>query len=224
MVADIKGGMSLDLSHDSEVKQVLKASYDQQARQRNGETMQSWKIDELSGFLERLEKSGGSSKRVLDLGSGPGHQADYLREHGCEVVCIDLSEEMVAICREKGLEAYVKDFFALDLQPASFDAVWSMNTLLHVPKDNLLEVLRNVESVLQPDGIFYLGLYGGYESEGIWKNDSYRPQRFFAFYEDAHIQQKVGEVFDIERFNVLQMPDMQPDYQSIIAKRKQLNP
>lgn len=47
---------------------------------------------------------------------------------------------------------------------------------------------------------------------------------FFAFYEDAHIQQKVGEVFDVERFNVLQMPDMQPNYQSIIAKRKQLNP
>lgn len=214
----------MDSSNDSGVKQVLKASYDQQARQRNGETMQSWKLDELSGFLARLEKGGGS-KRVLDLGSGPGHQADYLREHGCEVVCIDLSEEMVAICREKGLEAYAMDFFALDLQPASFDAVWSMNTLLHVPKDNLLEVLRNVESVLKPDGFFYLGLYGGYESEGIWENDSYRPQRFFAFYEDAHIQKKVSEVFDIERFNVLQMPEMQPDYQSIIAKKlKHLNP
>lgn len=92
--------MSLDSSSDSGVKQVLKASYDQQARQRNGEKMQSWKIDELNGFLARLEKGGGS-KRVLDLGSGPGHQADYLREHGCEVMCIDLSEEMVAICREK---------------------------------------------------------------------------------------------------------------------------
>ncbi|MZQ87200.1 methyltransferase domain-containing protein [Paenibacillus sp. 5J-6] len=214
----------MDSSIESGVKQVLRASYDQQARQRNGETMQSWKIDELSGFLVRLEKSGGNSKRVLDLGSGPGHQAEYLREHGCEVVCIDLSEEMVAICREKRLEAHVMDFFDLDLQPASFDAVWSMNTLLHVPKDNLQDVLRKVERVLKPGGFFYLGLYGGYESEGIWENDSYRPQRFFAFYEDAHIQQKVGEVFDVERFNVLQMPDMQPNYQSIIAKRKEKNP
>ncbi|MDU0200353.1 MULTISPECIES: class I SAM-dependent methyltransferase [Paenibacillus] len=214
----------MDSSNDSGVKQVLKASYDQQARQRDGETMQQWKIDELNDFLARLDKAGGSSKRVLDLGSGPGHQADYLREHGCEVVCIDLSEEMVAICREKGLEAYVMDFFALDLQPASFDAVWSMNTLLHVPKDNLLQVLRNVERVLKPDGFFYLGLYGGYESEGIWENDSYRPQRFFAFYEDEHIQKKVREVFALERFHVLQMPEMQPNYQSIIAKRRQLNP
>lgn len=47
----------------------------------------------------------------------------------------------------------------------------------------------------------------------------------FCFYEDAHIQKKVSEVFDIERFNVLQMPEMQPDYQSIIAKKlKRLNP
>ncbi|NHW34493.1 class I SAM-dependent methyltransferase [Paenibacillus aceris] len=215
--------MSLDSPNDSQVKQVLKASYDQQARLRNGETMQSWKIDELNLFLARLNRSSqenGSGKRVLDLGSGPGHQADYLRAQGCDVVCIDLSDEMVAICREKGLEAFVMDFFALDLQPASFDAVWSMNTLLHVPKSNLKQVLKNIKRVLKPDGFFYLGLYGGYESEGIWENDSYRPQRFFAFYEDEHIQQRVCSVFDIEHFNVIPMGDMQPHFQSIIARSK----
>ncbi|NOV03015.1 class I SAM-dependent methyltransferase [Paenibacillus planticolens] len=217
----------MESRNDSEVKQVLKTSYDQQARLRNGETMQSWKIDELDRFIAKLNRqapAGGGGKRVLDLGSGPGHQADYLREHGCDVVCIDLSDEMVAICREKGLEAFAMDFFALDLPPASFDAVWSMNTLLHVPKCSLKQVLENIERVLKPEGFFYLGLYGGYESEGIWENDSYRPQRFFAFYEDAQIQERVGEVFDIEHFNVLPLADMQPHYQSIIASRKQLNP
>ncbi|MDD9267996.1 class I SAM-dependent methyltransferase [Paenibacillus sp. GCM10023248] len=209
------------MSDDIEMKQVLRTSYDQQARQRNGESMQGWKIEELDRFLTRL---GGSGKTVLDLGSGPGHQAEYLREHGCEVICIDLSEEMVGICREKGFEAHAMDFYDLHLSPASFDAVWSMNTLLHVPKSSLVQVLQNVERVLKPDGIFYMGLYGGYESEGIWENDSYRPQRFFAFYEDERIQKKVGEVFEVEHFAVLPMADMQPDYQAIIARKKQLNP
>lgn len=69
-----------------------------------------------------------------------------------------------------------------------------------------------------------IGLYGGYESEGIWEDDTYRPQRFFSFYEDEHIQRVVNEVFDIESFTVIHMEGMQADYQSIIAKKKQLNP
>lgn len=211
----------MDLSDDFELKQILKVSYDQQARQRNGESMQAWKIDELDRFLASLD---GREKKVLDLGSGPGHQAVYLRENGCDVTCIDLSEEMIGICREKGFEALVMDFYDLNLPLQSFDAVWSMNTLLHVPKSALIQVLRNVERVMKPDGLFYLGLYGGYESEGIWEGDSYRPQRFFAFYEDARIQEKVNEVFEIERFTILPMAGMQPDYQAIIARKKQVNP
>ncbi|WP_175532258.1 bifunctional 2-polyprenyl-6-hydroxyphenol methylase/3-demethylubiquinol 3-O-methyltransferase UbiG [Paenibacillus sp. yr247] len=207
------------------MKQTIKMSYDQQARLRDGIAVQSWKVTEMDRFLARLHAAdhrGG--KRILDLGSGPGHQASYLQKNGCQVSCVDLSEEMVNICREKGLDALAMDFYTLDLEPESYDAVWTMNALLHVPKSSLLQVLKNIERVLKPDGFLYMGLYGGYESEGIWENDSYRPQRFFSFYEDEHIQNKVREVFDIEHFSVLQMEDMQLNYQSIIAKKKQLNP
>jgi SAM-dependent methyltransferase len=165
-----------------------------------------------------------SGNRIVDLGSGPEHQANYLQNNGCEVTCVDLSEEMVSICREKGLEAFAMDFHTLDFALESFDAVWTMNALLHVPKDSLLQVLKNIEGVLKPDGFMYMGLYGGYESEGIWENDTYRPQRFFSFCEDEHIQEKVSEVFDIEQFAVLPIEGMQTDYQSIIARKRQLNP
>ena len=210
---------------DPEVKATLKMSYDQHARLRDGETVQSWKVDEMDRFLARLQAADkGSGQRILDLGSGPGHQAIYLKNHGCQVTCVDLSDEMVNICLQKGLEAFAMDFCTLDLEPESFDAIWTMNALLHVPKDSLLQVLANMERVLKPDGFVYLGLYGGYESEGILENDTYRPQRFFSFYEDEHIQRKVTEVFDIEHFSVLPMEGMQVDYQSILAREKQPNP
>jgi SAM-dependent methyltransferase len=163
-------------------------------------------------------------KKMVDLGSGPGHQATYLQKNGCAVTCIDISDEMVRKCKEKGLEAYVMDFFTLELEPASFDVVWTMNALLHVPKDSLTQVLNQIDRILKPDGFLYMGLYGGYESEGIWAEDSYRPQRFFAFYEDEHIQRKVSEVFDIEQFDVLPMEGMTVHYQAIIARKKQPNP
>ncbi|GGA07768.1 hypothetical protein GCM10008018_61790 [Paenibacillus marchantiophytorum] len=206
---------------DAQVKQTLKASYDQQARLRNEETIQIWKSEEMDRFLKRLhEVSPDTSKRVLDLGSGPGHQAVYLQNQGCEVTCVDLSEEMVAICKEKGLAAFAMDFYNLGLPEQSFDAVWTMNALLHVPKEGLHQVLTNIETVLKPEGLLYLGLYGGYESEGIWEHDTYRPQRFFSFYEDEHIQRKVAEVFDIEQFTVLPMEGTQVDYQAILARKK----
>ncbi|WP_261300836.1 class I SAM-dependent methyltransferase [Paenibacillus andongensis] len=209
---------------DPGVKATLKLSYDQHARSRDGVSVQSWKVEEMDRFLAWLQSvDKGSGQRILDLGSGPGHQAIYLKNHGCEVTCVDLSDEMVNICREKGLEAFVMDFYSLDLESESFDAIWTMNALLHVPKDSFLQVLSNMERVLKPDGILYLGLYGGFESEGIWENDTYRPQRFFAFYEDKHIQRKISEVFDIEYFSVLPMEGTQVDYQSIFAKKKKSN-
>ncbi|MDQ0875538.1 SAM-dependent methyltransferase [Paenibacillus sp. V4I3] len=210
---------------DPEVKATLKMSYDQHARLRDGDTVQSWKVDEMDRFLARLQAADrGSELRILDLGSGPGHQAIYLKNHGYHVTCVDLSEEMVNICLEKGLEAFAMDFYTLDLEPESFDAIWTMNALLHVPKDSLLQVLVNLERVLKQDGFLYMGLYGGYESEGIWKDDAYRPQRFFAFYEDEHIQRKVTEVFDIEHFSVLPIEGMKVDYQSVLARKKKPNP
>ncbi|MFC5452956.1 class I SAM-dependent methyltransferase [Paenibacillus aestuarii] len=204
---------------DTQVKSILKTSYDQQAQQRNQSEVQSWKITEMQKFLAHLKPAAA----VVDLGSGPGHQAEYLQQHGCDVTCVDLSEEMVRICRQKGLRAEAMDFYALAFVPESFDAVWTMNALLHVPKASLRQVLEQIERVLKPDGLLYLGLYGGYESEGIWEEDNYRPQRFFAFYEDAHIQRLVAEVFDMEQFTIVTMEDgMKLHYQSIIARKKQV--
>ena len=206
---------------DTQVKHILKTSYDQQAQLRNQSKVESWKVAEMAKFLAHVQPSA----TVVDLGSGPGHQAEYLQQHGCEMTCIDLSAEMVNICRQKGLKAEAMDFYALALTPASFDAVWTMNALLHVPKASLRLVLEQIEQVLKPGGLLYMGLYGGYASEGIWEEDNYKPQRFFAFYEDAHIQRLVSEVFDIEHFAIVPMGDgMKLHYQSIIARKKQVQP
>ncbi|MEW9698695.1 class I SAM-dependent methyltransferase [Paenibacillus sp. SI8] len=208
---------------DTQVKQILKKSYDQQAEQRDRSEVELWKVSEMDRFLSRL-RTGDQGKKILDLGSGPGHQAAYLQKNGCDVTCIDLSEEMVRICQGKGLEAFAMDFFQLELEPVSYDAIWTMNALLHVPKTSLNQVLVQIDRVLKPEGFIYLGIYGGYESEGIWEEDSYRPQRFFAFYENEHLLRIVSEMFEVEQFDLLPMAGMTVDYQAIIARKKQLSP
>jgi hypothetical protein len=55
--------------------------------------------------------------------------------------------------------------------------------------------------VLKPTGLFYMGVYGGREFEGIWQEDFYTPKRFFSFYLDHRIQEVVSEFFEILYFN-----------------------
>lgn len=49
-------------------------------------------------FLEELFRSG-PSKRVLDLGSGPGEHARFIAEHGYSVVGLDQSQSMLERAR-----------------------------------------------------------------------------------------------------------------------------
>jgi hypothetical protein len=62
-----------------------------------------------------------------------------------------------------------------------------MNSLLHLPKTEFPGVLRRIDGLLKPGGLVFVGVYGGYESEGIWEKDSYRPQRFFSFFTDEEL-------------------------------------
>jgi len=53
----------------------------------------------------------GTSGIILDIGCGRGEFMEAAREAGLHVRGIDLSEESVALCRSKGLEAEVADLF-----------------------------------------------------------------------------------------------------------------
>jgi SAM-dependent methyltransferase len=89
---------------------------------------------------------------------------------------------MVGHCRAKGIEAHVMDFLHLNFAAGSFDAVFAMNCLLHVPNRDLPAVLAAVRTVLRPGGLFFVGVYGGTESaEGPMDNDEHVPPRFFSW-------------------------------------------
>ena len=46
---------------------------------------------------------------VLDIGCGRGEFLDLLREAGIPARGVDLNDEMVAICRDRGLDATTND-------------------------------------------------------------------------------------------------------------------
>ena len=104
---------------------------------------------------------------------------------------------MVKLCREKGVFADVLDCYDLGRIERTFDAVFSMNCLLHVPGRDLVYVLGLISERMRDGGLFYLGLWGGDDFEGIWEEDRYEPKRFFSFHSPKALLDFVQRVFTI---------------------------
>jgi SAM-dependent methyltransferase len=203
---------------DDALKARLASSYDRHARERDGQAREAWKLGERDHFLARLAPLKG--RRLLEIGAGTGHDGYFFHQTGIETFTTDLSYGMAWLCYRKGLRSAVMSFDYLAFPRASFDAVWALNCLLHVPKGEVDAVLREVRRVLRPDGLFYMGLYGGRDSEGIWEDDHYRPRRFFSFYTDEAIQAVVGQFFALRHFKQIPLQNDGLHFQSLILQAR----
>jgi SAM-dependent methyltransferase len=105
--------------------------------------------------LERIVELAGlrPGERVLDVGSGTGVLLPYIFRHEpSRVVACDLSEEMLAVLRERfpRAETVAADVTHLDLPDASFEAAF-----LNAVFPNLTDrpaALRNLARLLVPGG------------------------------------------------------------------------
>jgi len=192
-------------------------SYNVQAEQRAKSEIEDWKAAERGVFLELFKSE--HKQSLLEIGAGHGRDSKFFQENGLQVSCIDLSPEMVKLCQQKGLNARVMDMIDLDFGDESFDAVYSLNSLLHLPKTELPFVLHEVKRVLKADGLFFLGVYGGYDFEGSWEKDSYIPKRFFSFHSDEGLQRVVTADFELLSFKPISSGDGDLHFQSLTLRK-----
>ncbi|WP_211207279.1 class I SAM-dependent DNA methyltransferase [Stackebrandtia nassauensis] len=200
------------MSYES-IKAELRRSYDASAEERDTMDDLPWKQPERERFLVELRAHKATS--LLEIGAGHGVSGRFYADNGLAVTCVDMSPELVERCRAKGLDAQVMDFAELDFPEASFDAVFGMNCLLHVPRANLKAVLKSVRRVLRPGGLFYWGQYGGDSHEGVFEEDHHEPKRFFSLLTDEDIQTEAARVFDVLDFHTLEFADNR-GYQALI--------
>lgn len=198
----------------------LRLAYSREsAKERDQATKDSWKIVERQAFLDLLKRE--QKQSLLEVGAGAGTDSLFFQENGLRVTCTDLSPAMIELCRAKGLEAYVMDFLSLDFPPASFDAIYALNCLLHVPTDDLPRVLEKLRSLLHPGGLFFLGVYGGSEQEGIRAEDWHRPPRFFAHHTDEFMLEMTARFFEIVSFKTIEIGENVWHFQSMILRREE---
>lgn len=159
-------------------------AYNQMAAEYDEETTDFWEKFPRT-FLDQFIATSGV--RILDIGSGPGRDGLLLQKAGKDVACLDASEEMVRISKERGLESVVGDFMHLPFPDASFDGVWAYTSLLHVAKADIGRALGEIKRILNEGGILGLGLIEG-EGELYRQSSGMSLPRLFSYYSKEEIE------------------------------------
>jgi len=100
-------------------------------------------------IIEMLDPKPG--EKIVDVGCGTGVLTREIAEHGCEVIGLDKSPEMIVAATALGVDARLADGTEFS-ENMLFDAVIS-NAVLHWMEDKYM-VIRNVWNHLKPGGRF----------------------------------------------------------------------
>jgi SAM-dependent methyltransferase len=95
---------------------------------------------------------------VLELGCGPGHVLEFLRENGfTNVEGIDISREQVELANSLGLKASVGDVFKfLPKRKQKYMAIVALDFIEHFTKQELLRLFPMMFNALCSEGILLL--------------------------------------------------------------------
>jgi SAM-dependent methyltransferase len=115
----------------------------------------------LTAFLALLQPGGS----ILELGCGAGGDTADMLARGYNVRPTDGSPEMAAVA-SKHLGRTVETLLFHDLDEVeAYDGVWANACLLHVPRNELADILQLIWRALKPEGVFYASYKAG-DAEG----------------------------------------------------------
>jgi ubiquinone/menaquinone biosynthesis C-methylase UbiE len=146
---------------------------------------------EVLDFVERLQ-----GPKILDIGCGSGDYAQDFNHRGLEVTAIDFAEEMADLARSKGVDARVQSIEEMNFDASSFNGIWAVTSLHHVPKAELPNVRDKAYNFLTPQGVFYVCVKEG-TSEGFVQDGKSGTQRFYALYKPHELVGLMSPKFEI---------------------------
>lgn len=152
----------------------------------------------IEGLVERFlcaveQRTNGTPARLLDIGCGPGWEIATFREHGHDVLGIDLTHEFLPMARQRAPQASFAqmDMRTLGVAAGVFDGVWACASLLHVPRKEAGPTLAEFHRALHSEGILHLSVkYGKGTADGeVYEDDT----RHFVLYHPDELETIVEE-------------------------------
>lgn len=99
---------------------------------------------------------------ILEIAPGYGRWTQFLKDHGQELILVDLEERCIEHCRQRfasdrHIEYHVNDGMSLAMVPdGAIDFVFSFDSLVHVEVDCLSAYLTQLARKLTPDGVGFI--------------------------------------------------------------------
>jgi len=123
-----------------------------------------------------------SGKKILDFGCGSGRDAKNFLNKGFQVDAIDGSEELCRIAREN-INMPVKQMLFSELNDIEkYDGIWACSSILHLPKEELKDVLYKMIRATKNGGYIYASFkYGDFEG--------YRNERYFTDFKEESFKE-----------------------------------
>lgn len=148
----------------------------------------------LDALVDLIPPSG----RVLEIGSGPGLEAQYLEQRGLVVDRTDATPAFVERLRREGHPARLLDVRKDDLG-GPYDAVVANAVLLHLERAEAEKALAACLAGTRPGGVLALTLKEG-DGES-WSETKLGRPRWFVYWREAPLRrvlERVGwEVLDL---------------------------
>lgn len=140
--------------------------------------------------LQRLANMGPD---LLEIGSGPGHDADYLESLGARVLRTDATRAFLELQSARGKRTRLLNVITDELG-GPYDGVLALCVLIHVGKDQTDPVLSKIFSALRPGGAFLVSVRDGEgETFGAYHMVYWRRDEFAARLEEAGFIAEWGE-------------------------------
>ena len=145
--------------------------------------------------LYRLVREVGELGPICDLGCGPGQIARYLHRQGVQTLGVDLSSKMVAEAQRLNPEIHFHQGDMLSLPDAdnSWGGIAAFYCIIHIPREQIVNALREMKRVLKPGGPLLLAFHIGTEIKHLdeWWD---KPVNLdFAFYLPTEIESWLKE-------------------------------
>ena len=149
----------LPISSDDELSVLYKKKYYQKTKpcyiKGNETEMEYWNLtfDEKLETLSKHIKS--RSKRILDVGCGPGFFLRRAKSKGWNILGIEPSEVAAKYAQNQGIPVIIDFFQRVDfLKLGKFDAIHMFDVLEHT--NDPVTILKNCFSILKKGGILIL--------------------------------------------------------------------
>lgn len=136
--------------------------------------------DKEQAALRQVASIAGLGGHVLEIGSGPGYDADFLETLGVKVRRTDATQRFLDLQAARGKPGDRLDVIT-DPLGGPYDAVVAQYVLFHIPRDHIDRVLAKIAGALRPRGAFLVSMReGDHETGGDYHEVYWRRNDFAA--------------------------------------------